>query len=82
MILNLREYTLSLNLPITEKEKKLLLLMSDNIFHSTAEIAEWLDYWNRGTAVRFFKKCAKKFNLDYEQLKYYGYRVNNNIYID
>ena len=82
MILKSKEFKLYLQLPISEKEKKLLFLMSDNVYHSTKEIADWLEYWNRGTAVRFFKKCANKFNLDYDFVNYYGFRVNDNIYIE
>lgn len=82
MILDIKKYKLD-SIELSLREMKLLLLLSDNMFHSTNECLEYCDIFTSASITKIRDRVNKKFGKNIITNKYrYGYKTNVQIKIN
>lgn len=86
MILNVRKNTVSYKnnvYHITNKQKKLLLLLSDNELHTISDIKEYMGYTHtQGIRTHFNNISELIYGIEIYKRKYTGYALNTKVLID
>lgn len=85
MILNLRgnliKYKNKRSL-LTPTQAKLLLLLSDNEWHTVDDIAKYMGYKHTNSILYNINNIIDRANVEIYRIRYLGYRLNTKVLID